>query len=259
MIFPDLSKLTPAEKLLGTYGISDPADIDLDAIAFDMGASVYRRPLGGCEARLVADGGKAVITLNSRSILTRQRFSLGHEMGHLALDKGRSGFLCSGKDIGPHKDAARDGEAIANSFASQLLLPSYLFTPAAAGKPLTIDSAEKLAATFRASVTATCIKMVRVSDTPAWALCHIRNGRSWFFKSPSAPDSIFVNGELHYDTEAFGMIYGVGEGKTRIKTEGGQLWFSGRDASRHIVKSQSFRVQEGTVVTLLSLAKQSSR
>jgi Zn-dependent peptidase ImmA (M78 family) len=259
MIFPDLSKLTPAEKLLWTYGISDPADIDLDAIAFDMGATVHRRPLCGCEARLVADGGKAVITLNSRSILTRQRFSLGHELGHLTLDKGRSGFLCSGKDIGPHKDAARDGEAIANSFASQLLLPSYLFAPAAAGKPLTIDTAEKLAASFRASVTATCIKMVRVSDTPAWVLCHIRNGRSWFFKSPSAPESIFVNSELHYDTEAFEMVYGAGEGKTRIKAECGQLWFSGRDASRHVVKSQSFRVQEGTVVTLLSLTKQAGR
>ncbi len=259
MIFPDLSKLTPAEKLLWSYGISDPADIDLDAIAFDMGATVHRRPLGGCEARLVADGSKAVITLNSRSILTRQRFSLGHELGHLALDKGRSGFLCSGKDIGPQNDAARDGEAIANSFASQLLLPSYLFAPAAAGKPITIDSAEKLAALFKASITATCIKMVRVSPTPSWVVCHIRKGLAWFFKSPSAPDSVFISGELHYDTEAFEMIYGEGEGKTRVKTEGGQLWFSGRDSSRHMVKSQSFRVQEGIVVTLLSLTQQSSR
>jgi Zn-dependent peptidase ImmA (M78 family) len=259
MIFPDLARMTPAEKLLWTYGISDPADIDLDAIAFDMGATVHRRLLCGCEARLVADGGKAVITLNARSILTRQRFSLGHELGHLALDKGRSGFLCSGKDIGPHKDAAKDGEAIANSFASQLLLPSYLFEPAAAGKPLTIDSAEKLAALFTASVTATCIKMVRVSDTPAWVLCHMRNGKHWFFKSPSVPESIFVNSELHYDTEAFGMIHGAGESKTRIKTDSGQMWFSGRDASRHAVKSQSFRVQEGTVVTMLSLAKQAWR
>jgi Zn-dependent peptidase ImmA (M78 family) len=255
MMLSDLSKLTPAEKLLWSYGIADPADIDLDAIAFDMGATVYRRPLDGCEARLVADGDKAVITINSKSILTRQRFSLGHELGHLTLDKGRGGFLCSGKDIGPQRDAARDGEAIANCFASQLLLPSYLFVPAANGKPLTIDSAEKLAALYKASVSATCIKMVRTSATPAWILCHIRKGLSWFFKSPSAPDSIYLSKELHYDTEAFELIYGEGEGKTRIKTEGGQLWFSGRDASRHMVKSQSFRVQDGTVVTLLSLTK----
>ncbi|MGK5063943.1 ImmA/IrrE family metallo-endopeptidase [Janthinobacterium sp. LB3P112] len=251
----ELSQLSPAEALLWNYGISDPVDIDLDAIAFDMGATVHRRPLCGCEARLVADGDKAVITINSKSIITRQRFSLAHELGHLKLDRGRSGFLCTSKDIGPHSDASRDGEAIANSFASQLLLPSYLFIPAACGKPLTIDSAQKLGATFNASITATCIKMVRTSTAPAWVVCHVRRGLAWFFKSPKAPENLFLNRELHYDTEAFDLVYGEGEGKTRIKTEGGQLWFSDREASRYQVKSQSFRVQDGTVVSLLSLSK----
>lgn len=251
----ELSKLSPAEALLWGYGISDPADIDLDAIAFDMGATVRRRPLCGCEARLVADGHKAVITINSKSIATRQRFSLAHELGHLKLDRGRSGFLCTSKDIGPHSDASRDGEAIANSFASQLLLPSYLFVPAATNKPLTIDSAEKLGGMFNASITATCIKMARTSPVPAWVVCHVRRGLAWFFKSPTAPDDLFLNKELHYDTEAFELVYGEGEGKTRIKTEGGQLWFAARGASRYQVKSQSFRVQDGTVVSLLSLVR----
>ena len=94
----ELSQLSPAEALLWNYGISDPADIDLDAIAFDMGATVHRRPLCGCEARLVADGDKAVITINSKSIITRQRFSLAHELGHLKLDRGRSGLAF------PHQD-----------------------------------------------------------------------------------------------------------------------------------------------------------
>lgn len=251
----DPTKLTPAEALLWSYGILAPADIDLDAIAYDMGATVHRRPLGGCEARLVADGDRAVITINSNSIPTRQRFSLGHELGHLKLDKGRSGFLCSSKDIGPHRDAARDGEAIANSFASQLLLPSYLFIPAAQGKPITIDASQKLADLFNASVTATCIKMVRTSMSPAWVVCHVKKGLAWFFKSTSAPDNMYLNTELHYDTEAFQLVYGTGEAKSHIKTDGGQLWFSGRDSSRYLVKSQSFRVADGTVVTVLSLAK----
>lgn len=251
----DVSKLTPAEALLWGYGITDPADIDLDAIAFDMGASVRRSPLRGCEARLVSDGGKAIITVNSNSILTRQRFSLAHELGHLKLDRGRSGFLCAGRDIGPHGDASKDGEAIANSFASQLLLPTYLFAPAALGKPLTIDSAQTLGVEFNASITATCIKMVRVAMVPAWVVCHSRGGLAWFFKSPSAPEELFLKRELHYDTEAFGMLYGEGEGKTRVRLDGGQLWFSDRQASRHQVRSQSFRVQAGTVVTVISLAK----
>ena len=62
-------------------------------------------------------------------------------------------------------------------------------------------------------------------------------------------------GTRHAPTEAFELVYGDGEGKTRIKTEGGQLWFSAREASKYQVKSQSFRVQDGTVVSLLSLSK----
>lgn len=251
----DVSKLTPAEALLWSYGITDPADIDLDAIAFDMGATVYRSPLQGCEARLVAEGNKAVITINSRSILTRQRFSLAHELGHLKLDRGRSGFLCANKDIGPHGDASKDGEAIANSFASQLLLPTYLFAPVALGKPLTIDEAQKLGTVFSTSITATCIKMVRISAVPAWVVCHSLRGLAWFFKSPSATDEFFLKRELHHDTEAFGMVYGQGEGKTRVKLDGGHLWFADRYASRYQVRSQSFRVQAGTVVSILSLVK----
>lgn len=251
----DLSKLSPAESLLWSYGICDPADIDLDAIALDMGATVHRRALCGCEARLVANGDRAAITINSRSILARQRFSLAHELGHLKLDRGRSGFLCTSRDIGPQSEASRDGEAIANSFASQLLLPSYLFIPAANGKPLTIDSAQKLATVFNASITATCIKLVRTSVVPAWVVCHVRRGLAWFFKSPSAHENLFLHKELHYATDAFELVYGKGESKSRVKTEGGQYWFSDRDASRHQVRSQSFRVQDGTVISVLSLTK----
>lgn len=251
----ELSTLSPAESLLWSYGITDPEDIDLDAIALDMGATVHRRPLCGCEARLVVNGDKAAITINSKSILARQRFSLAHELGHLRLDRGRSGFLCTSRDIGPHSDASRDGEAIANSFASQLLLPSYLFIPAADGKPLTVDTAQKLGTTFNASITATCIKMVRTSPLPAWVVCHVRKGLAWFFKSPSAPKNLFLNMELHYATDAFELVYGKGEGKSRIKTDAGQHWFSDREASRHQVRSQSFRVQDGTVISVLSLVK----
>ncbi len=255
MALPNLSKLSQAERLLWRYGIADPADIDLEAIAYDLGAIIRARPLHGCEARLVADGERAVITLNSKSIPTRQRFSLAHEIGHLELDKGRSGFLCSNDDIGPQKDASRDSEAIANKFASQLVLPDYLFLPAFEGKPITIDSAEKLGAPFKASVTATAIKMARAASVAAWVVCHKRRGLAWFYKSASAPENLFLSSELHYDTEAFRMVYGENEGRTRVKTEPGQHWFSSRDASRYLVRSQSFRAHDGTVVSLLSLAK----
>ena len=130
-----------------------------------------------------------------------------------------------------------------------------MFVPLAQGKPLTIDSAEKLGAPFKASLTATAIKMARTAKVPAWAVCHKKKGLAWFFKSPSAPESLYLSSDLHYDTEAFALLYGQEDGRTRVKTEGSQLWFSSREASGYQVRSQSFRVQDGTVVSLLSLAK----
>lgn len=46
--------LTPAERLLQELGITEPSEIDLDAIAFHAGARVRYRPLDGCEARIMA-------------------------------------------------------------------------------------------------------------------------------------------------------------------------------------------------------------
>lgn len=255
MAIVDASKLSPAERILWSYGIDDPADIDLQVIAFGLGATVHRRPLDGCEARLVGIGDKAIITVNSRSIPTRQRFSVAHELGHWQLDKGRGGFLCAKDDISPQNDAAKDGEALANNFASQLILPDYLFVPMATGKQISLDAAEKIAGVFKASLTATSIKMVRKATIPAWIVCHRQRGLAWFFKSASAPDDLYLNKDLHHDTEAFGLLWGVEDARTRFKLEEASRWFISRDASRYQLRSQSMKIQDGMVISVLSLSK----
>ncbi|ABR91402.1 Uncharacterized conserved protein [Janthinobacterium sp. Marseille] len=255
MTIVDASKLSPAERILWSYGIDNPADIDLQVIAFGLGATVHHKPLDGCEARLVGIGEKAIITVNSRSIPTRQRFSVAHELGHWQLDKGRGGFLCAKDDISPQNDAAKDGEALANNFASQLILPDYLFVPIAAGKQISIDAAEKIASVFKASLTATSIKMVRKATIPAWIVCHRQRGLAWFFKSTSVPDDLYLNKDLHHDTEAFGLLWGAEDARTRYKLEEASRWFNSRDASRYQVRSQSMKIQDGMVISLLSLSK----
>lgn len=250
----DTSKLTPAERILWSYGITDANDIDLDVIAFGLGASIHREPLDGCEARLVGVGDKAIITVSSRSILTRQRFSIAHELGHWQLDRGRGGFLCAKDDISPQNDAAKDWEGLANNFASQLILPDYLFVPAALGKAISFDAAEKIAAMFKASLTATAIKMVRKATIPSWIVCHRQRGLAWFFKSAGAPEELYLHKELHHDTDAFGLLYGPDDARTRYKVEEGTRWFSSREASRHQVRSQSMKMQDGTVISVLSIA-----
>jgi hypothetical protein len=251
----DLSALSPAERILWGLGITDPNDIDLDAIAFSLGASIKRRRLDGCEARLVASGDKAIITVDSQSIPTRQRFSIAHEIGHWRLDRGRGGFLCTKDDLSPRDGAARDGETLANNFASQLILPDYLFNPYAIGKLISWDSAEKIATNFNASLTATAIKLVRNASIPAWLVCHRQRGTAWFFKSAAVPDDLYLRKDLHEDTDGFELLFGEVNARTRVKLESGSLWFSNRDASRYQVRTQSTKAQDGTVMSIVGFSR----
>ena len=56
-------KLTPAERLLQELGVAEPEEIDLEAIAFHLGASVRFRKLDGCEARIIGCNDAGIITI----------------------------------------------------------------------------------------------------------------------------------------------------------------------------------------------------
>lgn len=45
--------LSPAEQLLQDLGVTEPKEIDLEAIAFHVNARIRYRPLDGCEACIV--------------------------------------------------------------------------------------------------------------------------------------------------------------------------------------------------------------
>ena len=57
-------------------GIERPEQIDPELIAWENGALVKYRPLDRCEAIIVGTQRRAIITVNSRAIPTRRRFSL---------------------------------------------------------------------------------------------------------------------------------------------------------------------------------------
>jgi hypothetical protein len=66
--------LTPAERLLQKLGITEPEEIDLEAIAFHLGACVRFRKLDGCEARIIGRNDQAIITIGEDCSYRRKRF-----------------------------------------------------------------------------------------------------------------------------------------------------------------------------------------
>ena len=246
--------LTPrarAEELLLDYGVSAPEDIDLDAIALDLGAEVRRAPLNGHEARIVGVGDRAVIWVDSSKSHRRQRFSLGHELGHWLLHRG-SVLYCASSDIG--SDRARDAERMANHFAADLLMPWFLFTSALESfGSASWEAVAHLSKAFETSRPATALRLIHSDRFPAILVCTHASGRRWFQRAASVPDVWYVKNELDPRTTAFEVLYGTADG-TRSKTISASAWFERRDANRFQVREQSVR-SEQEVYTLLSFVE----
>jgi Zn-dependent peptidase ImmA (M78 family) len=244
---------TPAERILLDLGITAPKDIDLDAIAWTRGAVVHYRPLDKCEATIVGSHKRAVITVNSRSIPTRRRFSLAHEMGHWHFHKGRV-LYCAPSDVGNPAHDALNPERQADDFASDLILPNYLFRPFALKleKP-SLPLVREIAEEFQASVTATLLKLVQNNLFPIILICHTKSRRRWFRKSALIPNWWFPREDLDPDSFAFDMLFKGTEEDFHPRRIGAGAWFTFRNCDRFEIQEQSFRLPLEQVLTVLTL------
>lgn len=242
--------LTFAERLLQDYGIAAPEEIDLEAIAFDQGAVVKYRPLNTCEARIVGHGHSAIISINERSLPERQRFSLGHELGHWVQDKGMVSLACGRSDIGPHRSGPGGPENLANVFASQILMPDYLFRPLSAKLPVTFEAARELGARFRSSLTATAIKLVKMGHSPAVVACHKEGRLEWFFRGPDVPRAIALWPELDSDSQAYDLWKRV-RTSDKPQLQSAEAWIDCDGAEDYEIMEHSILVAPSVTVTLL--------
>lgn len=244
--------LSSAERLLQDLGITDPDEIDLEAIAFHVGASVRYRSLDGCEARIVGYREKAIITVNANSSFERGRFSIAHELGHWHHHRGKS-LACRVEEYQPHATKAQ--ERTANTYAANLMMPPYLFCPLAQrqGK-LTFKMIGILADTFKTSHTATAIRLVESDHTPALLVCHDMHGRQWFTRAPSVPDRWFPKEILDPDSSAFTILFGRAPNTPTPRKIGAGAWFDGWEAPHFEIHEQSMRTGDGEVITLILMS-----
>lgn len=246
---------TPAERVLRDLGISEPGEIDVDFIAWEVGAEIKYRRLDGCEARILGVGDSAIIAVDDRYGPRRARFSAGHELGHWHHHRGRS-FVCRPDDIGRGGlRGSLDPERVADAYAADLLLPNFMFEPlAAALKQATFEAVEKLASDFETSLTATAIKFVERGPVPSVLVCHAQGGRRWFRRHPDVPERWFPRDELDPDSFAFDVLFGNG-GRSRYAKIGADAWFDRREAERYEIHEQSIR-SGAEVLTILTLEEE---
>lgn len=245
-----MNGLRPAEQLLQSLGVTDPRDIDLEAIAFDQGAMVKYRPLNGCEARIVGYGDRAVITVDNRRLKSRVRFSTAHELGHWHSHRGRS-VMCRPEDIGNPSRSPIDPERVADSYAADLLLPRYLFVPRAdtLGRT-TFEALDRLTEEFSTSITATAIRLVEYGPEPAMLVCHGPFGRKWFNRPRNIPERWFPREDLDADSYGFDVLHGDLR-RSRRALIGADAWFERRGADQFELYEQTFKVSDDEILTIL--------
>lgn len=244
--------MTPAETILDNLGISEPADIDLEAIAWTQRARVRYRPLSGCEARIFGHGDDAVISINIASSSSRKRFSLAHELGHWHFHRGKLLF-CRASDIGGIRTRS-EHERVANRFAADLLMPPFMFDPYMRRfSQLDFGAIDKIAALFNVSRTAAAIRIVDRNHSPSLLICHGKAGRKWFVRAPGITEKWFPRAELDRESYAFDILFGTKPDDKYAHTIGADAWFDNWEAERYELREQTVRTRDGDTLTLVTL------
>ena len=245
---------TVAEQLLMSLGIDRAEDINLEMIAWSLGAKVRYRALCSCEARVCGHGDKAIITVDDRKSPQRVRFSVAHEIGHWVHHRGRL-LICRAGDIGKpsgSRRSATDPESVADQFASDLLLPSFILRPWLADiRTLNLKGVQTIASAFGVSRTATAIRIMDSGRFHAMIVCHGFDRRRWFRPSRLVPERWFPKDELDPESYAFEVL------KTRVgqphpRKIGADAWFDRTEAVRFEITEQSFPLPNDEVLTLLT-------
>ena len=243
------------ERLLRSLGIDKPEDIDLEAVAWSVGAKVKYRPLKSCEARICGCGNKAIISVDDTKIPQRRRFSVAHEIGHWIYHRGQL-LVCRTRDIGSFGEFQRKAtnpEHVADQFASKLLLPSYILRPIIAQyKALNLKTVSEVSTAFRASRTATAIRLVQSNKFHAMLVCHGQKGRRWFLRPPCVPDHWFPRDELDRESYAFETLYGSKVEQTHPRKIDADAWFDRRGAERYEMLEHTFPLPNDEILTLLT-------
>lgn len=235
--------------LLDDLGIVDPEDIDVEAIGEYVGATVVYERLQGCEARIVGTDRRAIITVNQDAPRPRQRFSVGHELGHWMHDRGTVAFACDAETVSGPWDELLNPEARANRYAANLLLPTKMFKPRAAGRQMLFETVRVLATTFDTSLTATAIRLVEHGPFPAMLVCNDKNGRKWFVRGPDLPESLWPLDSPGRNTVAYDLINGIDTHSPEDVYA--DQWLARTERHSYRLREDSIKASQGQVLSLL--------
>lgn len=241
-----------AESLISEFAIRDPRDIDVEAIAIDAGMRVRFSRLDGCAVTLIGVKNRAIATISPSGNQGRDRFSIGHELGHWSMHRGQS-FYCRAENFGDYNKADRTKERQADEFASHLLMPTPLLRPKIGRvRVLTLGDLRGLAADFATSETAMAFRVTLLDDFPVILCCYSADGLQWHLRAPMVPPWWKPKRSLDPDTFASDVLRG-GPIAVASGRQPAEAWFENPRADEYEIREECVPYRAGQVLVLLYL------
>jgi Zn-dependent peptidase ImmA (M78 family) len=245
-----------AAKLLTTLGRQTPGDMSIEDMAWAKGLTVIRKEMDGSEGRILMNEREAIITINQAiTYQPKINFILAHEIGHAVLHRNKQLFSDSNRTLndwyanGPH-------EREANTFATELLLPSGLFEQKVKNKKLELELIESTADYFGASKTATFLRYKDLGDYPLMIIFIEKGFVKWKTHSTDFPFKWLPNGtEVPPYTVAGDLYYKNIEEKKPDKVDAFE-WFPDdyqlhSQTRKRFLWEQCFRVSDDAILTCI--------
>ena len=161
---------TKAKDLLESANIRK-APVPVEKLASTLNATIRYQPFDGEVSGMVHNKNNvAVIGVNSTHSVTRQRFTIAHEIGHLVLHQSEDLHVDSQlRSAANFRDEVSslgvdDGEIEANQFAAELLMPEeFILKDLKAVNAAEPDAAiEELAHRYKVSIQSMTIRLSKL-------------------------------------------------------------------------------------------------
>ena len=224
-----------AGEIREELGILNSSAIDFDYVFSSLDIRfVTAQLIGGVLGACKVEGlHKLIVVSSDVEPLSRKRFTMAHELGHIVLHHGAS--QCKNNDIfGDRTQSGRETEA--NRFAAAFLLPPAIAKRTANDDGISFNSAKNLADLYGVSLTSTLISLVKNSTD---SICLFIQKEGKIERAIPSPECILkpLKGKL-FDRVGIGAV-----GQENIYQKqlcNYESWFSRQD------ESSSFKCSEET-------------
>jgi Zn-dependent peptidase ImmA (M78 family) len=218
-----------AISILNSFGLNDLSSIDVLDVVYALDVPIKFVPMRNGDGRIVHGNNKSLITINDNiEFETRRRFTIAHELGHYLMHKDspihhfdNSSSMSWFEEKNRSKIAQQEYEA--NVFASELLLPSTIYSKSVQGEYFSPDLIRDLSDKFGVSRTSTIYRFIEHGNHPICVFYSKDNKVNYWKRShdfryrikdctKAPPPSDSVSSEYFDD----GTIYSVAESKQEI-------------------------------------------